>query len=78
MTTQEALDLVNGVLKVVGDKPLSQHPPTETDRQGVKAILHAYATHLREKRPDLRKIEDDRMLPDIVIQKIAAALSGNN
>ncbi len=78
MTVQEALDLVNGVLKLVGDEPLSPPPPTGTDRQGVEAILHVYATRLRAKRPALRKVKDDRMLPDIVIQKISAALTGKD
>ncbi|MDO9543439.1 MAG: hypothetical protein Q7J98_14120 [Kiritimatiellia bacterium] len=78
MTAQEALELANGVLKIGGEEPLSPPPKTGSDQQRVEAILNTYATRLREKRPSLQKIKDDRMLPDIVIQKIAAALSGNN
>ena len=78
MTAQEALELANGMLKIAGEEPLSPPQKTGSDRQCVEAILHTYAIRLRKKRPSLQKIKDDRMLPDIVIQKIAAALSGNN
>ena len=78
MTPQQALELANGVLTVVGEAPLPPPSPAGSERQRVEAILHAYATRLREKQPALRKIKDDRMLPDIVIQRIVEALAGRD
>ena len=74
MTGEEALALANGVLKTVLQEPLSAPRLTGTDRENVETVLQAYVARLRKTVPRFANVEEDWMLPDIVVQKLREEL----
>ena len=75
MTGKEALDLANGILRSVGEGPLSVPDLTGTERERVEAVFRAYVARLRKNQPRFRGIEEDWMLPDIVVQRLREELA---
>ena len=76
MTAQEAQEIANTVLELFDEQPIALDE-TGTDRDKLKRVLHEYAKRLRVTRPELDVIKDDKMLPDLVIHRIAEALRQN-
>jgi hypothetical protein len=73
MTPQEAKEIANVVLVKFGEQPIVVTEAC-TDRKKIERVLHEYAKRLRAKRPAFNVIKDDRMLPDLVIQRITEGL----
>jgi hypothetical protein len=74
MTGNEALTLANGVLRTVGENPLSVPDQSGTERERVEAVFRAYVARLRKNQPRYQAFNDDRLLPDIVVQRIREEL----
>jgi len=74
MTGTEALDLANGVLRTVGEDSLSVPDVTGPEKERIEAVLRAYVARLRKSQPRYHAIKDERLLPDIVVQRITEEL----
>ena len=74
MTGEEALALANGVLKSVMQEPISVPSLTGTDKKQVETVLRAYVARLRKTVPRFAGVEEDWMLPDIVVQRLREEL----
>jgi hypothetical protein len=74
MTGEESLALANGVLKSVLQEPLSVPRLTGTEKEKVEAVLRAYVARLRKTVPRFASVEEDWMLPDIVVQRLREEL----
>jgi len=73
MTPTEAIETANHVLTMLGEAPIPS-PTSGTREEQISAVLHEYARRLRLKEPKYNLIADDHKLPDIVIQRLSAAL----
>ena len=73
MTGIEALEMVNGMLTLMGQEPIRVDPPPASGRPGLEAVMTAYISQLRAVVPRYQDVED-QFLPDVVVQQLRAEL----
>jgi len=70
---RDEYDAVNEVLDLVGEEPIEM-PDAGSPREKLERLLQVYAGRLRRRVPAYADVEDDRLLPDMVVQHLVAVL----
>ena len=73
MNVVKEYEAVNAALAWVGHDPIIA-PSDGTDRQKIQFLLNTYAERLKRAVPEYKGLEDNRLIPDLVVQHLVSVL----
>lgn len=73
MNAVEAYEAVNQMLKLVKQAPIPM-PQHGTERDKIQFLFDTYVAKLKQEFPQYRKIQDNRLMPELIVQRLAVLL----
>jgi hypothetical protein len=73
MNAVKEYEVVNAALTWVGQDPIAV-PLDGTDQTKIEFLLNTYAERLRRAVPGYGELQDNRLIPDLVVQHLVSVL----